>query len=72
MIATHAIYNLTHHRVRNTLNLCVSGIPLAVTLPTNRTRRPTKAFLPFKSILDREMDYPNQAVNLRHIASVDR
>jgi hypothetical protein len=39
----------------------VSGTPLAVTLPTNRTRRPTKAFLPFKSILDREMDYPNQA-----------
>jgi hypothetical protein len=31
----------------------VSGIPLAVTLPTNRTRRPTKAFLPFKSILNR-------------------
>jgi hypothetical protein len=30
----------------------VSGIHLAVTLPTNRTRRPTKAFLPFKSILD--------------------
>ena len=55
MIATYAIYNLTHHRFRNTLNLYVSGVHLAVTLPANRTRtrRPTKAFLPFKSILNR-------------------
>ena len=49
MNATCTIYpNLTHNRFRNTPNLCVSGISLAVTLPTNRTRRPTKAFFAFQ------------------------
>ena len=73
MIANYAIYNLTHHRFRNTPNLCVSGIHLAVTVPTNRTRQLTKAFFPFirASLTGFEMDYPNQTVNLRHIASVD-
>ena len=28
MIANYAIYNLTHHRFRNTPNLCVNGIHL--------------------------------------------
>ena len=36
MNATYAMYILTHHRFGNTLNLCVSGVHLAVTLLTNR------------------------------------
>ena len=75
MNATCAIYpNLTHHRFRNTPNLCVSGIQSRrhtsnQPYPTTNQGifRLSKAFL-----IGFEMDYPNQTVNLRHVASVDR
>ena len=52
----------------------LGGIHLAVTLPTNQPYVTHQNNLAFQKafLIGFEMYYPNQTVNLRHVASVDR